>query len=146
MSEQKRDREQAIADRARELFGESVRSVDGETRSKLAQARAKAVEAAVSARGFSWLSAPSALVPLGGVAAAALAVALIWQDPVVPPASMQTTVLNDLELLTEGENLDLLEDLEFYAWLLEQDDMVSGADRVSGADGVEGGDAQDGSG
>jgi len=125
MTGQKKDRGQAIAERARQLFNESVQGLDGETRSKLAQARAKAVAAAGSRRRF-WFPAPSSLVPLGGVAAAALAVALIWQNPATAPVSMEATVLIDLDILTEGENLDLLEDLDFYAWLLEQEELLDG--------------------
>ena len=132
MSGQENDRERAIAERARQLFSESVHGLDGETRSKLAQARAKAVEAAGSGRRY-WLPAPSALVPLGGVAAAALAVALIWQNPETTPASMQATVLNDLDILLEGENLDLFEDLEFYAWLLEQEELLEGGETTDGS-------------
>jgi hypothetical protein len=37
--------------------------------------------------------------------------------------AVEITVLNDLDLLLEGENLDLFEELEFYAWLLEQPEM-----------------------
>lgn len=132
MNQQDRDREREIAERASELFADSMRSVDGETRSKLAQARAKAVEAAGSRRRF-WSPLPSSLVPLGGVAAAALAVALIWQGPAVEPGSMETAVLNNLDILLEGEDLDLLQELDFYAWLLEQPELLEGGEAANGS-------------
>lgn len=124
MSGQSENREREIAARARQLFADSVQSVDGQTRSKLAQARARAVEAAGSRR-RRWLPAPAALMPVGGIAAAALAVALIWQIPGAPPVSIETAVLSDLEILLDGEDLDLLEDLDFYAWLLEQPEWLN---------------------
>jgi len=127
MSESNFDRERWLAERARELFAESVAGLDGETRSKLAQARAKAVEAARSRR-FAWWSSPSGLVPLGGVAAAALAAVLLWQSPGAPVGPVETAVLDDLEILLEGEELDLFEELEFYAWLLEQPELLEDDD------------------
>lgn len=126
------DREREIAERARQLFTESVQSVDGQTRSKLAQARARAVEAA-SQRRNRWWFAPSSLVPIGGVAAAALAVALIWQGAEIPSATMQPAVISDLDLLLEGEDLDLLEELDFYAWLLEQPDVLEAGEAADGS-------------
>jgi len=132
MSDQNENREKEIAENAQRLFAESVQSVDGQTRSRLAQARAKAVEAAVSRR-RSWLPSPAALVPVGGVGAAALAVALIWQIPGAPPVSIETGVLSDLDILLDGEDLDLLEDLDFYAWLLEQPELLNDDATVDGS-------------
>lgn len=118
------EREQQIADRARRLFADSVSGLDGQTRSRLARARAGAVEAA--GRGRSWF-APSRLVPLGGIAAAVLAVAVFWNVPGMPIEPVEPVALNDLDILLEGEELDLFEDLEFYAWLLEQPELVEQA-------------------
>jgi hypothetical protein len=125
MSGQNDNREREIASRARQLFADSVRSVDGQTRSKLAEARAQAVEAA-GRRRRRWLPAPAALVPIGGLAAAVLAVALIWQNPGAPPVTIEPAVLSDLDILLDGEDLDLLQDLDFYAWLLEQPELLDG--------------------
>lgn len=132
MSEQNENREREISERARRLFADSVQGVDGQTRSKLAQARAQAVEAAARRRPR-WLPGPAALVPAGGLAAAALAVALIWQGPEAPPASIETAVLRDLDILLDGEDLDLLEDLDFYAWLLEQPELLEGSETGDGS-------------
>jgi hypothetical protein len=123
MTEADSNRERALAERASELFAESVAGLDGHTRSRLSRARAAAVAAAESSRRNPWLS-PSRLVPLGGAAAALIAIVLISQMPEAPPA--EQVVLNDLDLLLEGENLDLFEDLDFYAWLLEQPELLEG--------------------
>lgn len=131
MSTEDRNREREIAERARELFDDSVRALDGHTRSRLAQARANAVEAAGSRRFGAW-QAPSRLVPLGAVAAAALAVAVIWQNPESSLGTAEPTVLGDLDILLEGE-FDLFEELEFYAWLLEQPELSDGDEPADGS-------------
>jgi len=132
MSSQNEKREREIAERAQQLFTDGIQRVDGSTRSKLAQARARAVEAA-GTRSRRWLPTPSALVPVGGIAAAALAVAMIWQSPATPPASIETAVLSDLDLLLDDEDLNLLEDLDFYAWLLAQPELLEGDAAVDGS-------------
>lgn len=123
MSGAESDRELEIEKRARELFEESVAGLDGHTRSRLSRARAAAVAAAGERRAVSWLTPPW-LLPAGGVAVALIAIALIWQVPESPVASETPVVLNDLDLLLEGENLDFFEELEFYAWLLEQPELL----------------------
>jgi hypothetical protein len=132
MSSPNANREREIAERARELFARSVQGVDGHTRSKLARARAGAVEAAAAGR-QRWLPSRSVLVPAGGFAAAALALALVWQNPAAPPAAIAPAVLSDLDLLLDGEDLDLLEDLDFYAWLLAQPELLDGNDAGDGS-------------
>jgi hypothetical protein len=132
MSGQHENREREIAERAKRLFADTVQRVDGQTRSKLAQARLKAVEAA-SARRRRWWPAPATLVPLGGVVAAAFAMAVIWQNPGAPTGSMEPAVLSDLEMLLEGEELGLLEDLDFYAWLLLQPELLDGMETPDGS-------------
>jgi hypothetical protein len=72
-------------------------------------------------------------VSAGGIAAAALAVALIWQSPGAPPVSIETAALSDLDILLDGEDLDLLEDLDFYAWLLEQPELLEGDETGDGS-------------
>jgi len=121
MNEENADREQQIAERARQLFTDSVAGLDGQTKSQLARARAEAIEAVGRRR--SWF-APSQMVPLGGVAAAVLAVAVFWSGPEAPVEVIESAALNDLDILLEGEALDLFEDLEFYAWLLEQPELL----------------------
>ena len=132
MNDEQTRRENEIAERASRLFAESVQRLDGETRSRLAGARAKAVAAAESSRSARMLQ-PSQLVPIGGAAAVALTVALIWPGSVAPVGPEEATVLGDLDILLEGENLDLFEDLEFYAWLLQQPDLLEGDEAANGS-------------
>jgi hypothetical protein len=55
-------------------------------------------------------------LPLGGIAAAACAVILMSQRP-APMAQPAEANAGDLALLLNVDNLDLLEQLEFYQWL-----------------------------
>jgi hypothetical protein len=123
MNEADSKREREIEQRARELFAESVAGLDGETRSRLTRARAAAVAAAGARRMSPWFT-PSRLVPVGAAAVALLAFTLVSQSPQAPVTPAAAVVLNDLDLLLEGENLDFFEELDFYAWLLEQPELL----------------------
>jgi hypothetical protein len=132
MTERDSIREREIEQRARELFAESVAGLDGHTRSRLSQARAAAIAATGKRPAASWLArwrpaspwrAFGALLP-AGVAVAVVALAATFLVPQMQDAPAAPVVLNDLDLLLEGENLDFFEELEFYAWLLEQPDLL----------------------
>jgi hypothetical protein len=112
----------------RRVFDASVAGIDPRTRSKLARARAAALEKAAAPGFLGRLRAPRMLVPAGAAAAAVLAVWLVWQPP-EPEAGLTTASLRDLEILLGEEELDMLAELEFYAWLEDQlDEPVDAAD------------------
>lgn len=115
--------------RARELFAESTDGLDAATRSRLTRARAEAVAAAGKSGGWrrwlTWLRAGPGIGLGAGVAAAgALAAVLVLQNetPQVPGAEI--AALDDLEILLDEDELELYEELEFYAWLLEQPELL----------------------
>ena len=114
--------------RTKRVFDDSVAALDAATRSRLTQARYRALEERTSRRGRGWRSA---LVPAGAVAATALVAWLVvWQSP---PASdaVQATPLGDLEILLGEEDLEMLdEELEFYGWLEEQPEFADADDSV----------------
>jgi len=98
---------------ARGVFDESVARIDGATRSRLTQARHAAL-AELQRPGLrlaSWL-------PAGAVAAAAVVAVVLWTQPGPDGAPAPAlAAADDFELITLGEDLDLLgEDVEFYAW------------------------------
>lgn len=109
--DQERDRETAQA--AKRLFDESVERLDAATVSRLNRQRQRALAELRDGRSPSrwqlWL-------PATGVAAGIAAALLVWQQQAVRdvPAVDAAT---DLDILITGENLEMLEDLEFYAWL-----------------------------
>ncbi len=105
------DANEAFEKRAKQLFDDSVDGLDAATLSRLNQARHAAIEA--SPRRL-----PPLLrwAPVGGLATAAAVALLLFQSPAViePPADASTV---DMEILLSEDNLEMLEDLEFYEWI-----------------------------
>jgi ferric-dicitrate binding protein FerR (iron transport regulator) len=117
---------------ARRVLEESVSRIDARTRSRLNQARARALEEA-SARRAHWWS-HFALMPAASAAAAALLVTLVlWHHPPQgepPVLESQRSTVEDIDLLADGEALDLLEgwDGSFYEWAAAQTDANGESD------------------
>ncbi|MGD8339384.1 MAG: hypothetical protein PVH89_01305 [Gammaproteobacteria bacterium] len=132
MSDEQARFERELAARSGRLFQQSVEGLDGETRSRLARARANAVDAAENGRA-GWTFGSGRLVPVGAVAAAVLALILFWPAADAPVGPEQAAVVSDLDILLEGESLDLFEELEFYAWLLEQPELLESGDAADGS-------------
>jgi len=109
----------ALTQRARLLFNESVSELDGDTRSHLNKGRQQALAAAPTDA----VQPLRRLLPAAATAAAAVAALLVWtgHDPVDTPVAR--IAATDFELLLEQENLDMIEDLEFYSWI-EPDNAV----------------------
>jgi hypothetical protein len=109
--------ESGVERRSKELFDESVDRLDAHTRSKLTQARQAALDELRLHRGRAWLTHP-----LGGLTAAALvAVAvLMWPVALRNPAGPAVVPLDDLEIVANGDDIEMLQDVEFYAWLDER--------------------------
>jgi anti-sigma-K factor RskA len=127
-SEQLTDFEQ----QSRLVLEESVRRIDGRVRSRLNQARQAAVEAAAARRRPFW-GRLFTLVPTAGAVAAALMVAMIlWhrQGPAELPPVESAHPGEDLELLADGEALDLVQDGDgsgsFYEWAADQSEANAG--------------------
>ena len=110
-----------FAAKAKAAFDDSVERLDGAALSRLNQGRHVALEslagAEVSADWRRW-------VPAGGVAAIALVSVLVLRGPQVN--DMPTEVAADFEILLEGENLEMFEDLEFYSWIDEAELNANG--------------------
>ena len=109
------------------VFDESVAALDAATRSRLTQARYRALEERkVVRRGWRW-----SLIPAGTVAATALVVWLtVWQSPPAIDA-VASAPLSDLEILLGEEDLEMLdEEIEFYGWLEDQPEFAGADDSV----------------
>ncbi len=107
------DHRQDIEGRARELFDESVEAVDYGTRSRLMRARQAALAELERPR---WRVVP--WLPVAAAATVAAIAVAVW-IPQEEGGDTEVTVasVDDFELLTLGEDLDMLgEDVEFYAW------------------------------
>jgi hypothetical protein len=113
--------------RAKRVFDDSVAALDGATRSRLTQARHRALDEQADGRDRRWLST---LVPAGAAAAMALVAWLVVVQP-PPPEVVQDASLGDLEILLGEEDLEMLdEELEFYGWLEEQPEFANAGDSV----------------
>lgn len=98
-----------IEDKAKRLFDESVDALDGATLSRLNRSRQVALEEARPGR-----SLFLRLAPVGGLAAAAAIAVVMLQSPVEIAAPDNAA---DFEILMSEDSLDMLEDLEFFAWM-----------------------------
>ena len=96
----------------RQALDESVDALDANTLSRIRQIRAQAVDKTVT-RHVNWF----------GIMSGALATACVMVFAVMivlqSPATLQTVPVDDLELISSSDNLELFEELEFYEWLEE---------------------------
>jgi hypothetical protein len=100
---------QNIEDKAKRLFDESVDGLDGATLSRLNRSRQLALAATEQQRPL-FLR----LAPVGGLAAAAALAVVMLQSPgeLAAPDNV-----SDFEILMSEDSLDMLEELEFFAWM-----------------------------
>jgi hypothetical protein len=118
------ERSRAFEELTQALFHDSVEGLDFALRSRLAQARHAAIEAASATRP-SWFSRIGVLMPAGVTAAAVLGAFLWMGSPLnqhaVTVADGQSN-LEDLEIVASSEEggndaMELLQDdIEFYDW------------------------------
>jgi len=112
--------DEKLAQDAKALFDESVDELDAATLSTLNQSRQKAL-AELHVQPTQWLR----WVPAAAMATAALLVVTI----ILPgPANISSVPadVTDMEILLGEDSIEMLEDLEFYAWIdmLEQENDV----------------------
>lgn len=100
-------------DKAKQSLDHSVDDLPEETLDKLNQIRREALTAQSSSASSSWVW----WAPGGGLVAASLVAAIWFMNPVAAPDNG----LMDMELLTSEQDLELMEDIEFVAWLMEQE-------------------------
>jgi hypothetical protein len=111
-----------LESKAQALFEDSVERLDARTRSKLTQARNRALdEAKQGAVRRRWIWAP-----VGGVALAAVAAVVMVSGGLRSSSEAGTLALEDIDIVADSENLDMLEDVEFYQWLDAAADPHSG--------------------
>lgn len=93
----------------REELDRGIEEIDAETQTKLALIRCQALAKKTSH------SKPAFLLPATVAATACLVLALYVYLPKQQPK--QNEMIDDLDVITTSESLDLFEDLEFYQWL-----------------------------
>ena len=129
----------ALEQRARELFNNQVDSINARTRSQLNRARQAAL-AAASGESRQRIAGPRWLLPVGSAAALALIAVSSVQlmrgehaTEAVPAATSlaATGTVDDVEILTSSDELDMLQNVDFYAWLDTQPDGLAASSAVS---------------
>jgi hypothetical protein len=99
--------------KARTLFEDSVERLDAHTRSKLTQARNRALdEVKQGATRRRWIWAPA-----GGLAFAAIVAVVIGSGGLRSGSETDAVALEDIDIVADSESFEMLEDVEFYTWL-----------------------------
>ena len=109
--------------KAAAAFDASVRGLDAGTRSRLNRRRQAALAELDRGNLRPWLQ----WAPAGGIAAVAALVVFAWtvRQPVVDVAA--TPAAADFEILLNTDDLEMLEELEFYSWMeLDEDNGTNG--------------------
>ena len=129
MKEQKDNvADEAFAEKAKQLFDESVDGLDAQTRSRLNRGRQAALGELVTGKPV-WVQ----WVPAAGIAAAAVFAVVLWTGNQPVDELTPATSAADFEILLTEDSIEMLEDLEFYSWIeldeeagasVETDDVV----------------------
>ncbi|GMQ97366.1 MAG: hypothetical protein BMS9Abin15_1081 [Gammaproteobacteria bacterium] len=105
----------------RTSLDDSVHALDGQTQSRLRQARQRALDRLDT--GHRWRTIHTnrfIQTSLALVSVAAIAVMLVWSTPQPSPILIHA---DDLEMMTDIDGLELYENLEFYEWLATSSDI-----------------------
>lgn len=113
MNDKQDDLNDPFLQKVKQQLNESAEHLDGETLSRLNQARTKALTAKTPRP---WFAQPV----WGGMATASVAivVAVMWLGGKSP---QMASGIEDIDLLTSAESIELYEDYEFYQWLDDED-------------------------
>lgn len=113
------DNKDKLTRNIKQTLNDSVESLDGNTLSRIRQIRAQAIDKAIDktvSPQSNW-----SVIMTGAMATACVtvfAVMILLNSPV----SNNAVPLDDLDLISSSESLELYEDLEFYEWL--EDDVL----------------------
>ena len=116
-----------LSETAARRFDESVLRMDAATQSRLNRSRQRAL-AELRDHGGTWRR--QWWIPAAGVATAVVvAITMLSQKSLLQ--EIPASALSDFEVIMAGENLEMLEELEFYRWL----DTEAETDKVPVPDG-----------
>lgn len=118
---------------ARGLLDESAQALDAATLSRLNRARQAALAQAAPRRRAGWAFLPAGLA---GACALLLAVGM-WHgrsgSTAIPVQALATASASgnpvnsgDLDMIASGDDMEMVQDLDFYAWLDAQDQDNNG--------------------
>lgn len=107
----------AFVTRSKALLDESEATLTPEVNARLVQMRREAVRLAESLDGQGTFSAFRPLVPAGAMTATLSAVVALWLLAAAPLPS----IYEDESQQLAAEEMELLEDLEFVAWMIVEE-------------------------
>jgi hypothetical protein len=129
-----KDENDALEKRAKALFDASVAGMDAHTRSRLTRARHSAL--AELARRLRHSFMRRWWQPTAGLATVALVAVIVVLNVKTANTERQlaaTLVAEDIDLLSNADDIELLEDMEFYAWLDSEPDVGEETQHAPGA-------------
>jgi hypothetical protein len=113
--------ENTFVRKAREALEAASERLDADTRLRLRRIRQQALQSVDGSRvrlpsrtGMRWLA--------GAAATAGVAAAIYFSVVPAPVELASPSVADDLEIVALADPLDLIDEIEFYAWLAETDD------------------------
>jgi hypothetical protein len=109
----------AFAERMRKLLDESAAWPDAQTRMRLRSIRLKAIE--VAEQPLPWYLRFPRWVTAGGLATAMVLVMAVSLWIAAGRNTLPVDQVEDLDILTNTEQLELYKDLDFYRWLESTD-------------------------
>lgn len=109
-----KDSDDNLLTTAQQALNESVDHLDANTLSRLNQARQKALS---QKKSTTLINIP--WTPAGAVAA--LSVAIVVGSLFLSSPESSLNNLDEVEFIASNEEIELAEDLEFVAWLIEQE-------------------------
>ena len=112
--------DERLLERAREALDESVKTLDIRTLERLRDVRHRALEAADERPGL-LLRLPR-WVKVSGLATAAAAVLVFSLWFTSPGHDLTVKNPEDFEIVLAKDQIDLYEDLDFYSWMVDDED------------------------
>jgi hypothetical protein len=113
------ERDSVFAERMRKLLDESAVRPDEQTRMRLRSIRLKALE--VAEQQVPWYLRFPRWVAAGGLATAIVLVMAVSLWITAGRNAIPVAQVEDLDILTTNEQLELYKDLDFYRWLESAD-------------------------
>ncbi len=112
-------KEKSFLKNVKTILDDDIDHMDAGTLSRLKRIRRTAIEKEESNAIGVW---HRFRIPVAGLAMVSIMILVMTLCLRGPSGTIATNVLEDVDLITSGENLHFYADLEFYAWLAEEQD------------------------
>jgi len=110
-----------LVEKIRETLDKSVTELDSSTMERLRMIRMAAVDASVTEK-RPWFAVPI-WITAGGIAAVAVIIIALSLRISAPRQNLIAGQIEDIDILTSHEHLEIYEDMEFYRWLASEQNV-----------------------